>query len=94
MTASAKLTATIRTSHRGNLALQSETFRLPLSLAIDTIRHLDTRTGCYWESARKAVMRAKREKAETVVLYTAGFGTSELAGAIQAAGGTTVCLPD
>ena len=82
--------ATIRTSNRGNTALQSETFTLPIQLAEKAIKFLDTRPGCYWESAAKAVRRAKRAKETTVKLYTAGFGSCDLANAIYQAGGTTV----
>lgn len=86
----AELTATVTTYNRGNTALQSETFSIPYALAAAAVKFLDTRPGAYWESARKAVSRAKRAGAAVVSLYTAGFGTSELAGAIAQAGGTTV----
>lgn len=59
-------------------------------LAAAAVKFLDTRPGCYWESARKAVGRAKRAGESVVKLHTAGFGTSALAGAISRAGGTTV----
>lgn len=90
MTAANTMTATVRTSNRGNAALQSETFTIPYDLAAAAVKFLDTRPGCYWESAAKAVRRAKRAGETTVKLYTAGFGTSDLAGAIAQAGGTTV----
>lgn len=85
-----KLTATIRRAFPGNFALESDTFTIPLELALEAIKHLDTRPGCYWESARKAVNRAKRAKQDTVTLYTAGFGSQALTTAIWAAGGTAV----
>jgi hypothetical protein len=84
------LTATVTTANRGNLAIQSETFTIPLELAAAAVKFLDTRPGCYWESAAKAVRRAKRAGEATVKLYTAGFGSGQLAGAIGQAGGTTV----
>jgi len=85
------LTATVKTYNRGNLAIQSEVFTVPVALAAAAVKCLDTRPGCYWESAAKAVRRAKRAGDAVVKLSTAGFGTSELAGAIAQAGGTTVC---
>lgn len=84
------MTATIKTSNRGNIALQSETFTLPIELATKVVKVLDCRPGCYWESAAKAVRRAKRANETTVKLYTAGFGSSELASAIAQVGGTAV----
>ncbi len=86
--------ATIKTYGRGSFATQAEIFTLPITLAAEVVKHLDCRPGCYWESAAKAVRRAKRAKLSEVKLYTAGFGSDELVTAIQAAGGTTVCLPD
>jgi hypothetical protein len=82
--------ATVKTFHRGNLALQSETFTLPLALAVEVVKVLDTRPGTYWESALKATRRAKRAKESVVKLHTAGFGSSDLHGAIAQAGGTVV----
>lgn len=86
----ANLTATVRTSNRGNLAIQSETFTIPLALAAAAVKFLDTRPGCYWNSAPKAIRRAKRAGEAVVKLYTAGFGSGELANAIAQAGGTTI----
>ena len=94
MTATNLMTATVKTSNRGNMALQSETFTIPLALAAAAVKFLDTRPGCYWESAAKAVRRAKRAGESVVKLYTAGFGTSALAGAIAQAGGSTVSAAD
>lgn len=84
------MTATVKTSHRGNLALQMETFTINIELATAAIRYLDTRPGTYWESAAKAIRRAKRSKEANVKLYTAGFGSSELTSAIWQAGGKVV----
>ena len=92
MTATTNLTATVTTANRGNLAIQSETFTIPVELAAAAVKFLDTRPGCYWESAAKAVRRAKRAGESVVKLYTAGFGSGELANAIGAAGGTTVTV--
>jgi hypothetical protein len=86
--------ATIKTYGRGSFATQSDVFTIPLALAVEVVKHLDCRIGCYWESAAKAVRRAKRSKLTEVKLYTAGFGSDDLVGAINAAGGTTICLPD
>ena len=88
------LTATVKTYYRGNAALQSETFTIPFALAAAAVKFLDTRPGTYWESAAKAVRRAKRAGEAVVKLYTAGFGTSDLAGAIVRAGGSTVAEAD
>jgi len=73
--------ATYFISNRGNSAIQEECWTLTLAeaQAVCTSGLLPMGTGSYWDTNfGKPTRRAKRAKAATVRLYTAGFSTGEL----------------
>lgn len=70
---------TVSTANRGNLALEMQTFKIPVGIALQAAKEMEVKPGSYWETALlKPARRAKRAKAEFVSVYTAGFGASEL----------------
>lgn len=75
--------ATYITQYPGNMALQTEVWTLSISEAKAVQAHLDVRKGTYWDSNLvKPYRRARRAKAETVKVYTAGFSSGELSNAL------------
>lgn len=73
------MTATATISYKGNLALETYTFTIPLAAAFKAVELVGAKPGSYWESnLLKPARRAKRAKADVVKVYTAGFGASEL----------------
>ena len=68
-------------SNRGNYAIQEECWTLTLTEAQTVCASglLPMPKGSYWDNHfQKPTRRAKRAKAATVRLYTAGFSTGEL----------------
>jgi hypothetical protein len=79
--------ATYRTSHPGNLAIQQEIWTLTPYEAVQALTFLRAPRGSYWDSNLvKPLRRAKRAKAESFTVYTAGFSTGELSSALYAGG--------
>ena len=79
--------ATVKTRHRGNTALQTEMWTLPVDEAVRVSRVLDCRTGTYWYTNFWTVyLRATRAKSTTVVIWTAGFSTSDFSNALHISG--------
>lgn len=84
--------AACQTTNRGNLALQNETWTIPIDLARKVLTEMkndgELGAGKYWENHfAKPLRRAIRVKQETVRVHTALFSTSELSNRIYAAGG-------
>lgn len=72
------------TANKGNLAIELDTFKVPVSVAKELLTELDVRPGAYWDShLRKPLNRAKRKKQEYVLVQTAGFGTNEFVQALM-----------
>lgn len=81
--------ATYRILHPGNIAIQQECWTLTRAEAASAITHLDTHIGSYWHANLvRPYNRAKRNKAPTVRVYTAGFSTGELSNVLYASGMT------
>lgn len=79
--------ATFTTQNRGNLAIETHIWEIPVAEARAAQRHLDMSKGGYWENnLAKPCRRAVRAKSETVKVYTAGFSTSRLSNALFNAG--------
>jgi hypothetical protein len=77
--------ATYSISHPGNTAIQEECWTLTLDEALQASKVLDCRTGSYWEATvLRPYRRAKRAKAQTVRVVTAGFSTGELSNVLYA----------
>lgn len=81
--------ATYTTSHPGNIAIQTEVWTLTLDEAKSVQNVLDCHKGSYWDSTiAKPYRSAKRLKAATVRIYTAGFSSGEFSNALYATGST------
>ena len=75
--------ATYTISNPGNIAIETVVWTLSITEAKAVQAYLDVRKGTYWESNLvKPYRRAKRAKAETVKVYTAGFSSGELSNAL------------
>lgn len=82
--------AIVTTSNRGNLALQSETWKIPTIAAKAVIEELGksrSGSGTYWETVLvKPTRKATRSKSDFVTVFTAGFSTSELSNCLREIG--------
>ena len=79
--------ATFITQNPGNTAIQTEVWTLTTDEAKAAQAFLNTEKGSYWDNNLvKPWRRARRAKAETVKIYTAGFSTSGLSNALFNAG--------
>jgi hypothetical protein len=83
------MNATIKTYDAGNMALEQHKIEMPIETAKKIVKSgdIETGSGSYWESVLvKPTRRASKAKSQTVTIWTAGFGTSEIANAIRIAG--------
>jgi hypothetical protein len=83
------MNATIKTYDAGNMALEQHKIEMPIEAAKKIVKTNAVEAGpeSYWESVLvKPTRRASKAKASTVTIWTAGFGTSEIANAIQSVG--------
>jgi hypothetical protein len=75
--------ATYIVQNPGNLAIETVVWTLSIAEAKSVQEHLDVRKGTYWEmNLVKPYRRARRVKADTVKVYTAGFSAGELSNAL------------
>jgi hypothetical protein len=78
-------------THAGNMAMQQEAFVLPIDVAKDVAAKLDCRVGQYWNThLLKPLRRAIRAKSAVVIIYAAGFSTSDIFDSLAALGHTAV----
>ena len=81
--------ATVRVANAGNAAIQEEIWTIPTAAAVRALSILSNANsaGSYWHSNfTRPVNRARRAKAETVTIRTAGFSTGELANTLGEVG--------
>ena len=78
--------ATYTTVHPGNIAIQTEVWTLTMAEAKNALALLDPALGSYWDAALGTPYRkARRAKAATVRIYTAGFSSGELSNILASA---------
>ncbi len=79
--------ATYQVANRGNSALQTEVWAIPMSIAKKLVSRMDCRIGTYWQATLKRPFNiAKRQGQVAVRIYTGGFSTGELSNVLQAVG--------
>lgn len=92
--------ATVYTSHRGNLAIEQDNWKLSVDEAKKLVawmksENIGTRIGSTWHYfVVKPIRSAIARKLDTVRLYTAGFTSGEFHNFLCAAGIEVVNLPD
>lgn len=92
--------ATVYTSHRGNLAIEQDNWKLTIDEAKKLAawmktENIGTRVGSTWHHfAMKPIRSAVVRKLETVRLYTAGFTSASFHNFLCLAGIEVVILPD
>jgi len=91
------MTATFTVSYPDNTALRTEVFTIPMAAAEKIVKGDDNigkpcYPGSYWENnLAKPYRRARRAKAESVKVYTSGFGTSNLINLLLNIGCESIC---
>ena len=96
MTVDTKPVATYTVACRGNLAMQTEVFMIPVLVAKQLIKEvLDCTPGTYWETVlKRPTNRAIRHRHAHVRVLVAGFTTGELCNALATAGCGVECRGD
>lgn len=81
------MTATVTTSYKGNTALETQVWTIPVKAALEAAGELGARPGSYWEAnLAKPARKAKRAKLDTVRVFTAGFSSGELSNVLFSVG--------
>ena len=92
--------ATVYTSHRGNLAIEQDNWKLPVDEAKKLLtwmkaEGIGARKGGTWDHfVVKPIRSAIRRTQEQVRLYTAGFVSGEFSNFLHNAGIPVQILPD
>lgn len=85
------MNATFKTSHPGNLAIETQVWTIPTEIAKKVVASMKAdgmlTPGAYWTDViAKPTRKAVRAKVDAVKVYTGGFSTGNLSNYIFACG--------